>query len=114
MNKKDIMRQSSMETLLEEMIRFKPGVTSDRLFQVTKEWAGCSDEEKDPAPAVEGAPPKRLWSVQDTWEFEGTLSKLRAGDFRCTNKQWYPKGHVAVREPHGAPKVDPRQVRMDW
>jgi hypothetical protein len=96
MNKKDIMRHSSTETLLRAAIRHKPGITSARLFDLAKEWAGKS------------------WEQGDTFEFEECLKKLRAGDFRVTNKQWYEKGHVSEREPHGPPKVDPRQIRMDW
>ena len=96
MNKKDIMRQSSMELLIIEMIRHKPGVTSERLFQAAKEWAGKS------------------WGHSDTVQFDAALEQLRQGDFRVTNKQWYPKGHEAARDPHGPPKVDPRQLRMDW
>ncbi len=96
MNKKEIMRQTSMEILLKEMIRHKPGITSARLFDTAKEWAGKS------------------WGQSDTFEFEDTLKRLRVGDFRCTNKQWYEKGHVAAKEPHGPSKTDPRQLRMDW
>jgi len=96
MNKKDIMRQPTMEAVVVEMIRHKPGVTSARLFETAKEWAGKS------------------WSASDTHDFDALLGKLRRGDFRCTNQQWYEKGHVAQRDPHGPPKVDPRQLRMDW
>jgi hypothetical protein len=111
MNKKDIMRQSSMETLLQEMIRHKPGITSARLFEAAKEWAGCSKEEE---PDEEGKPPRRQWTVKDTWEFEGILAGLIADGFICTNKQWQEKGFVAAKDPHGPPKTDPRQLRMDW
>ncbi len=86
MDKKEIMRQASMEVLLMEMIRHKPGITSARLCDTAKEWAG------------------RSWGQSDTFEFEDTLERLRAGDFRCTNKQWYEKGHVATKEPHGPSK----------
>lgn len=96
MNKKDIMRQSSMEAVVVEMIRHKPGITSNRLFEACKEWAGKS------------------WSYGDTTDFDALVFKLRSGDFRCTNQQWYEKGHVSQREPHGPPKTDPRQLRMDW
>lgn len=94
MNKKDIMRQASMETVVVEMIRHQPGVTSNRLFETAKEWAGKS------------------WSAGDTADFDALLVKLRLGDFRCTNKQWYEKGHVSERKLQGPSKADPRQARM--
>ena len=96
MNKKDIMRQSSMEKLLEEMVKHQPGVTSQKLFDVAKEWAGKS------------------WGQADTFHFDEVLRKLLAKGYRCTNKQWYPKGYVAARDPKGPPKEDKRQLRIDW
>lgn len=96
MNKKDIMRQQSMEAVVVEMIRHKPGVTSNRLFETAKEWAGKS------------------WSASDTADFEALLSGLRSKGFICTNKQWQEKGYVEPKQPKGPPKTDPRQVRMDW
>ncbi len=96
MNKKDIMRQPSMEAVVVESIKFNPGVTSTRLFETAKEWAGKS------------------WNAGDTASFESILKRCRESGFRCTNKQWYPKGHLAEKAPHGPPKSDPRQIRMDW
>lgn len=116
MNKKDIMRQQSMEAVVVEMIRHKPGVTSARLFEACKEWAGCSDEQKtdESLSDDEEKVPRRLWSVEDTWEFEDILAKLISQGFICTNKQWQAKGYVEPKQPKGPPKVDPRQLRMDW
>lgn len=96
MNKKDIMRQASMEKLMEEMVKHQPGVTTNRLFETAKDWAGKS------------------WEPEDVFRFEETLRSLLAREYRCTNKQWYPKGHVAARDPKGPPKEDKRQLRMDW
>ena len=115
MNKKDIMRQSDMRSVLVEMIRHKPGITSARLFEAAKQWAGCSEEEAPEAVSPEEETvKKRLWTVEDTWEFEALLASLRAEGFICTNKQWQEKGYVEARNPKGPPKTDPRQVRMDW
>lgn len=116
MNKKDIMRQQSMEAVVVEMIRHKPGVTSARLFEAAKEWAGCSDEEEpvEALPDGEEKTPRRLWTVEDTWEFEDILAKLIKDGFICTNKQWQVKGYVEPKQPKGPPKTAPRQTRMDW
>jgi hypothetical protein len=113
MNKKDIMRQPSMEALIPALIRSKPGITSARLFEVAKEWAGCSEEAGQAAVAKQ-AGEVRLWTVQDTWEFEGILAGLIADGWICTNKQWQEKGYMEPRSPKGPPKVCPRQLRMDW
>lgn len=94
MNKKDIMRQSSMEILLEEMVKHKPGITSQRLYDTVKEWAG-----------------KHFVSAQ---EFDDALSGLRDRGYRVTNCQWYPAGYVAEPKLKGPPKEDPRHTRMDW
>lgn len=96
MNKKDIMRQPDMRSVVVEMIRSRPGITSARLFETCKEWAGKS------------------WSAGDTHEFDRLLLSLRTQGFICTNKQWQESGYVEPREPKGPPKVDPRQLRMDW
>lgn len=96
MNKKEIMRQSSMGILLREMVKHQPGITSNRLFETAKEWAG------------------KRWDFGDTLEFDDELGKMRAEGFRVTNQQWYEKGYVADPRRKGASKEDPRQVRMDW
>lgn len=107
MNKKEIMRQTSMEILLKEMIRHKPGITSARLFETAKEWAGCSEE-------AERTGEGRLWTIKDTWEFDGILAGLIADGWICTNKQWQEKGYTEPKAPKVPPKTDPRQLRMDW
>jgi hypothetical protein len=95
MNKLDIMKQPSVELLLEEMIKFQPGITTLKLWEVTKEWFG------------------KLVSPGMGVEFDQSLMTLR-GKYYCTNQQWYPKGHVAPPKVHGERKPDPRQTRMDW
>ncbi len=107
MNKKDIMRQPDMESLIRALIKSKPGVTSARLFESAKEWAGCSEENETDSKG-------RLWLLRDTMEFEGVLAGLIAEGYICTNKQWQEKGYLADRETKGPPKTDPRQLRMDW
>lgn len=94
MNKADIMRQKDMDTVLEEYIKHQPGVTSQKLFDVCKEWAGQS------------------WNDKDVREFDGRLGRLLLRGFRVTNKQWYVKGHFAERRVKGSSKEDPRQTRM--
>ena len=95
MNKLAIMRQPSVQTLLEEMIKFQPGITTTRLWETTREWAG------------------KIASRASVQEFERELEILRiAKDYRCTNKQWYPAGHVAPPKLCSGPKGDPRQLRM--
>ncbi len=103
MNKKDIMRQLNMESLLRSLIKSKPGITSAQLFEKAKEWAGCSDNDS-----------KRFWEHKDTKEFEDLLARLVADGYICTNKQWQEKGYMEPKEPKGPPKTDPRQLRMDW
>jgi hypothetical protein len=95
MNKLEIMKQPSVEFLLREMIRFKPGITTQKLWEVTKEWHGSVVH-----PGI-------------GMDFDIALGNLRS-EFRCTNKQWYPAGHQAPPQSHGPRKEDPRQVRMDW
>jgi hypothetical protein len=95
MNKLEIMRQTSVATLLEELIKHQPGITSARLWETTKEWYG------------------KLVSSAMGIEFDQALLGLRS-EFRCTNKQWYPKGYVGEAKVHGEKKQDERQLRMDW
>ena len=95
MNKLEIMRQPSVETLLEEMIKHQPGITSMKLWETTKEWYG------------------KLVSPAMGIDFDQALLKLRQ-TYRCTNKQWYPRGHVAPPKVHKAPTPHPKQTRMDW
>lgn len=94
MNKSQIMRQPSMEAVLVESVNHQPGITSALLFETAKEWAG------------------RHWDASDTAQFESILGRMRDIGFRCTDKQWYPKGHVAERKQEGPSKEDPRQTRM--
>lgn len=97
MNKLTVMKQPSVETLLEEMIKFQPGITVQRLWETTKEWYGKT--------VHQGM----------ALEFDMALGTLlRQGQFHCTGKRCYPKGHTAPPSPHSGAKVDPRQVRMDW
>ena len=94
MNKSQIMRQPSMEAVLVESVNHQPGITSTRLFETCKEWAGGR------------------WSAADTHQLDEILGRMRDIGFRCANKQWYPKGHVAERKQNGPKKEDPRQTRM--
>jgi len=91
MNKLEIMRQKSIDDLLAAMIEHKPGVTSEALWRVAKDWDG----------------------KMRAWEFDQALAGMLA-KYRVTNKQWYPIGHVAEPKRKEGPKPDPRQVRMDW
>jgi len=94
MTKLQIMSQPSVQILLEEMIKHKPGITTQRLWETTKEWYG---------------------KVRDGagLDFDMALMAL-VGKYRCTNKQWYPIGHIGEPVPSSGKKEDPRQVRMDW
>lgn len=95
MNKRDIMRQPTIQILLEEMIKFQPGITTMKLWEATREWAG------------------KIASRASVAEFENELAQLRnAGGYRVTGKQWYPAGYIAVPARKGPPKEDPRQTRM--
>lgn len=80
MNKVEIMRQPTLVTLLKEMTTHQPGITSQRLFDVAKEW-----DHKLKA-----------------HEFESGLDELRATGYRVTNKRWYPAGHSAPQSPNGS------------
>ena len=91
MNKLQVMACRSLGELLSAYVEFKPGVTSEGLWKVAKDW-----DHKCTA-----------------WEFDQGLGTL-LGKYRVTNKQWYPIGHVAEPRRKGEDKVDPRQVRMDW
>jgi hypothetical protein len=91
MNKDEIKKLTSVHLVIEEMIRHQPGITSLKLWDVCKDWN------------------HKLVA----YDFDAALSSLR-GRFRCTNKQWYPPGHVAPPKVHSGPKPDPRQTRMDW
>lgn len=94
MSKLERMRQESIEQLLRWCIDHEPGVTSLRLFEYTKEWYG------------------KVWSSASTADFERALGALHTSGYRCTNKQWYPKGHTAEPKRRGPAKEDPRQTRM--
>lgn len=95
MNKLEIMRQPSVETLLEEMIKYQPGITSLKLWETTKEWYG------------------KLVSPAMGIDFDQAMLRLRQ-TYRCTNKQWYPQGHVAPPKVHEGRASSPKQLRMDW
>lgn len=91
MNKLAIMKQSSLDMLLVELVKDAPGITSERLWTIAKDWDH-----------------KLL-----AWEFDVALAKLREA-FRCTNKKWYPPFYKAEPKVSTGSKVDPRQTRMDW
>ncbi len=91
MNKLQIMSQRSIDILLSSLVDEKPGITSERLHCVAKDW-----DHKLTA-----------------WEFDQALVNLRKS-YRVTNKQWYPPGYEAPPKVHTGAKVDPRQTRMDW
>jgi hypothetical protein len=91
MNKLEIMKQSSLDILLVELVKDSPGITSERLWSISKEWDH-----------------KLL-----AWEFDSALVKL-CESFRVTNKKWYPPHFKADPEVHTGAKVDARQTRMDW
>jgi hypothetical protein len=95
MNKLEIMKQTSVETLLEEMIKHQPGITSQKLWETTKEWYG------------------KLISPEMGIEFDLALGKLRE-NYRCTNRQWYTVGHTAPPKVHEGRAANPKQLRMDW
>lgn len=91
MNKLHIMKQPSLEALIVWCIESSPGITSERLWSIAKEWdhklLGC--------------------------DFDESLARARH-KFRCTNKKWYPAGYKAEPKVSTGKKEDPRQVRMDW
>lgn len=95
MNKKEIMRQTSLGVLLREMVKHQPGIASNRLFETAKEWAGTG-----------------RWDHRDTLDFEAELAKMNGAGFRVTNKQWYEVGHISEPKRKGPSKDDPRQTRM--
>lgn len=88
------MSSQTMETVLEELIRHKPGISTTQLFEGAREYHG------------------KLWHERLTPAFESALWNLREKDYRVTNKQWYTKGHTADPKRHGPKKQDPRQTRL--
>ena len=64
MNKAEIMRQKDMDSVLENFIRHQPGVTSQKLYDVCKEWAG------------------QHWTEKDTHEFDLRLAGVLFPDSR--------------------------------
>ena len=94
MNKLQLMKQKDIPSLLDYYVTHYAGVTSLKLFEACKEWAGSR------------------WDEKDTWDFEQALANLRTKGFYCTNKQWYPKGWKAEPKQKGPSKADPRQTRM--
>jgi hypothetical protein len=91
MNKLEIMKQSSLDVLLAELVRDSPGITSERMWSISKDWD------------------HKLLG----WEFDAALVTLRR-EYRCTNKKWYPPFYEAEPKVSTGSKVDPRQTRMDW
>jgi len=87
---------NSMEQVLEELIRHKPGITSAQLFEGAREFHG------------------KLWHERLTPVFEKALWAVRDKGYRVTNKQWYPAGHTAAPKLHNGTKPHPKQTRMDW
>lgn len=85
MNKVEIMRQPTLVTLLQEMTTHQPGISSQRLFDVAREWD----------------------SKLKTHEFEGGLEELRTTGYRVTNKRWYPAGHSAPPQSQNGSKARP-------
>lgn len=91
MNKLLIMKQPSLEALIDWCIEHSPGITSERLWAVAKDWD------------------HKLLG----FEFEDALASARE-KYRCTSKKWYPPNHKAEPKVSTGKKEDPRQVRMDW
>lgn len=85
-----------MKTVLEELIRHKPGISTTQLYEGARGVPGL------------------LRNGMTVSSFEAALWGLREKGYRVTNKQWYPKGHQADPKRNGPKKEDPRQTRMDW
>ncbi len=66
MNKKDLMRKSSLRDLLVALIDETPGMDTAKLWNYAKQWDGNLS----------------------AFEFDGEL-KVMLGEFRVTNKKWY-------------------------
>ncbi len=66
MNKKDIMRQSSLRSLLEALIEETPGLETSKLWNCAKQWDS------------------NLSAV----EFDAEMKSM-LGSYRVTNKKWY-------------------------
>jgi hypothetical protein len=71
-----MMSRPDIQTLLEYCIDHDPGITTQKLFEYTKEWYGGTNRQV-------------LWSLAQTIDFERALTLLRNKGFRCTNKNWY-------------------------
>ncbi len=66
MNKKDLMRKSSLRDLLVALIDEAPGQETTKLWNAAKQWD----------------------SKLSAFEFDGELKSM-VGDYRVTNKKWY-------------------------
>ncbi len=67
MNKKDLMRQRSLRSLLEALISEAPGMETTKLWNAAKQWD----------------------SKLSAFEFDAGLKSM-LGDYRVTSKKWYP------------------------
>lgn len=94
MNKADIMRQPDMGKLLRESIKSEPGITSAKLFERAKEWAG------------------RTWEYEDTEAFDKELFLILQEGYRVTNQGWYVPGAEGTKKKPRTRVDDPRQTRM--
>lgn len=89
-SKLEIMKQRTLEDLLVRLMENAPGITSQKLWDTTKDWSN---------------------SRTTVHEFESTLKTLRSRGYRVTNKQWYPANHVAPPKASSPKAPDPRQTR---
>lgn len=91
MNKLQVMKQPSLDHLLDWAITESPGIASERLWTISRDWD------------------HKLLAC----DFDDALGRARE-KFRCTNKKWYPPHFKAEPKISTGKKEDPRQVRMDW
>lgn len=91
LSKLEIMKQKSLDDLLVRLVENSPGITTQKLFDKGKEWAGSAH--------------------LSAHEFDRAMVKLRNNGYRVTNKQWYPANHVAPPKVSNPKEPDPRQTR---
>ena len=91
------MGQKTMLEALRYAVDVSAGITSKRLFELTKEWAPKGTEIDE----------------QFTLEFENCLDVLLGEGRRCTNKTWYCRGAKIVKKPRTV-KTDDRQYGFKW
>lgn len=90
MNKLLVMSQKTLRDLVILVVDREPGVTSDKLWRLAKEWD------------------RKLSAA----EFDGALGELVGKELRVANKCWYLPGVKAEKKLRGPSAEDPRQTRM--